>query len=62
MDDRYLTIRKAAKLPDMPNEGTLRKMVKAKLIPGVYIGDWFYIDMAVARESLAEMARKNVRV
>ena len=59
---KYLTVRQAAKLDNVPSEHFLRSLIKAQQCPGVYIGTRFYVDVDKLSEKLGKMSEENAEV
>lgn len=60
MEKSYLTINKAAQIPDMPSACTLRAWLKQGQLPGFYAGTRFYVAVDVLREKLDRESRESV--
>ena len=58
MTERFLTIRQFAQLGVVP-EGTIRKLVKSKKLPAVYIGNRAMLPQAACIEALNRLASEN---
>ena len=54
--DRFQTIRHAAKLPDLPTETAIRDMVKRGMVPGFYAGKRFYVNVPAFRDRLEALS------
>jgi hypothetical protein len=55
MTERFLTIRQFARLGVLP-EGTIRKLVKSKNLPAVYIGNRAMLPYSQCLEALNRLA------
>lgn len=55
MTERFLTIRQFARLGVVP-EGAIRKLVKAKKLPAVYIGNRAMLPYTLCLEVLSRLA------
>lgn len=59
---RFLTINEAAKLPELPSAGTIRRMVKQHNCPGFFSGSRFYVDVEQLLVKLEKMSTDNLGV